>query len=171
MHGKRGAEAVVHAEFLEHLAHMALDRVEADAEQLCDRFVRFAVGDPARDVALARREVGTEVDQALHRRHRLRRTLQRLAIDARDVRAQVLQAVAFGVGERGRADHAMRGDRQRVTLMTWLIHVPVSPSSPAGTLDFDFNADGLAPLSDHVTIVIFRDGFDGAGASMEGTPR
>ena len=55
--------------------------------------------------------------------------------------------------------------------MTWLIHVPVSPSSPAGTLDFDFNADGLAPLSDHVTIVIFRDGFDGAGASMEGTPR
>jgi len=55
--------------------------------------------------------------------------------------------------------------------MTWLIHVPVSPSSPAGTLDFDFNADGLAPLSDHVTIVIFRDGFDGAGASKEGTPR
>jgi hypothetical protein len=46
--------------------------------------------------------------------------------------------------------------------MTWLIHVPVSTSTNAGTLDFGFTADGLAPLDDSATIVIFRDGFDGA---------
>lgn len=46
--------------------------------------------------------------------------------------------------------------------MTWLIHVPVATSTLAGTLDFSFNADGLDPLADHATIVIFRDGFDGA---------
>jgi len=46
--------------------------------------------------------------------------------------------------------------------MTWLIHVPVATSTLAGTLDFSFDADGLDPLADHATIVIFRDGFDGA---------
>jgi len=46
--------------------------------------------------------------------------------------------------------------------MTWLIHVPVATSTLAGTLDFNFTADGLDPLADHATIVIFRDGFDGA---------
>lgn len=45
--------------------------------------------------------------------------------------------------------------------MTWLIHVPVSPSTTAGTLDFAFAADGLAPVDDSAVIVIFRDGFDG----------
>jgi len=48
--GKRCAEPVVHAELLEHDAHVTFDRVEADAEQLGDRVVGFAGGDPARDL-------------------------------------------------------------------------------------------------------------------------
>lgn len=47
--------------------------------------------------------------------------------------------------------------------MTWLIHVPVSTTTLAGTLDFDFSADTLTPIHDSAVIVIFRDGFDGAG--------
>ena len=46
--------------------------------------------------------------------------------------------------------------------MTWLVHVPVSTSTLAGALDFNFTADGLAPLAESATIVIFRDGFDAA---------
>lgn len=44
--------------------------------------------------------------------------------------------------------------------MTWLIHVPVAASTPAGTLEFDFGADGLDPLQNSAIIVLFRDGFD-----------
>jgi hypothetical protein len=46
--------------------------------------------------------------------------------------------------------------------MTWLIHVPVATDTQAGTLDFEFSAQGLDALEDHATIVIFRNGFDGA---------
>jgi len=46
--------------------------------------------------------------------------------------------------------------------MTWLIHVPVATDTQAGTLDFAFSAAGLDALEDHATIVIFRNGFDGA---------
>lgn len=46
--------------------------------------------------------------------------------------------------------------------MTWLIHVPVATDTQAGTLDFGFTAAGLDALEDHATIVIFRNGFDGA---------
>ncbi|MBO9661463.1 GLUG motif-containing protein [Dokdonella sp.] len=45
--------------------------------------------------------------------------------------------------------------------MTWLIHVPVATATQAGTLDFEFSAEGLDPVVDHATIVLFRDGFDG----------
>lgn len=45
--------------------------------------------------------------------------------------------------------------------MTWLIHVPVSTATQAGTLDFEFSAEGLVPVVDRATIVLFRDGFDG----------
>jgi predicted outer membrane repeat protein len=48
--------------------------------------------------------------------------------------------------------------------VTWLIHVPVSTSTPAGTLDFIFGASGIAALHDSSTIVLFRDGFE-AGES------
>lgn len=44
--------------------------------------------------------------------------------------------------------------------MTWLIHVPVSASTLAGTLDLDFTGGDPAPIHDSATIVIFRDGFD-----------
>ncbi|MBO9661464.1 IPT/TIG domain-containing protein [Dokdonella sp.] len=47
--------------------------------------------------------------------------------------------------------------------MTWLIHVPVAPDTLAGALDFEFSAEGLSPVTGHATIVLFRDGFDGAG--------
>jgi hypothetical protein len=45
--------------------------------------------------------------------------------------------------------------------MTWLIHVPVATATQAGTLDFEFSAEGLNPVVDRATIVLFRDGFDG----------
>jgi len=51
--------------------------------------------------------------------------------------------------------------------MTWLIHVPVSTSTLAGTLDFTFTAAGIDALHDSATIVIFRDGLDGDIASTE----
>jgi uncharacterized repeat protein (TIGR01451 family) len=54
--------------------------------------------------------------------------------------------------------------------MTWLIHVPVSTSTTAGTLDFTFTAAGIDALHDSATIVIFRDGFDGDIASTEEAP-
>jgi hypothetical protein len=38
--------------------------------------------------------------------------------------------------------------------------VPVSTSTPAGTLDFIFGASGIAALHDSSTIVLFRDGFE-----------
>ncbi len=46
--------------------------------------------------------------------------------------------------------------------MTWLIHVPVATATQAGALDFEFSAEGLDPVVDSATIVLFRDGFDGA---------
>lgn len=49
--------------------------------------------------------------------------------------------------------------------MTWLIHVPVATATQAGTLDFEFSAAGLEPVTDSATIVLFRDGFDGAQAA------
>jgi len=51
--------------------------------------------------------------------------------------------------------------------MTWLVHVPVSTTTLAGTLDFSFTASGLAPLHDSATIVLFRDGFDAADADRD----
>jgi hypothetical protein len=47
--------------------------------------------------------------------------------------------------------------------MTWLVHVPVSTATPAGMPDFTFDATALQALHDSATIVLFRDGFDGAG--------
>ena len=44
--------------------------------------------------------------------------------------------------------------------VTWLIHVPVSTSTLAGTLDFSFGAKGVPALHDRATIVLFRDGFE-----------
>ncbi len=49
--------------------------------------------------------------------------------------------------------------------VAWLIHVPVSTATVAGTLDFSFDAAALQALHDSATIVLFRDGFDGAGQS------
>ncbi len=46
--------------------------------------------------------------------------------------------------------------------MTWLIHVPVATATQAGALDFEFSAEGLDPVVDSATIVLFRDGFNGA---------
>ncbi|PZQ17338.1 MAG: hypothetical protein DI564_05875 [Rhodanobacter denitrificans] len=46
--------------------------------------------------------------------------------------------------------------------MTWLIHVPVAIHTAAGTLDFRFEAEGLDPVTNAATIVLFRDDFEGA---------
>lgn len=46
--------------------------------------------------------------------------------------------------------------------MTWLIHVPVATHTTAGTLDFRFEVEGLDPVTDTATVVLFRDDFEGA---------
>lgn len=73
LHGQR--VAVFHAEFAQDVTDVFLNSEEAQAEQLSDLAVLFAVGDPEQDVGFAQRE--TKLAQTLTQGDRVVDFLQR----------------------------------------------------------------------------------------------